>query len=228
MHETAQARQVATSIQQLSQRFAPALQAEGVDVMKATENLMNLASPLRVGTPPEKAQLAAQIIRSYGVDIAALDHALVNPQQGAQPQQQGMYQDPRVDQLLAELNQAKQARAETLATKAASEVEQFGGSKEFFDDVRDEMADLMEVASRRGIDMTLDQAYERACKLHPEISRVLEAREAATKAGNSNQSTLRAKHAASSVRGTPSGVSTSTPTDLRSAIEAAVETVGGR
>lgn len=228
VQETAQVRQVGERIGQMQQQFAPALQAEGVDVLTATHNLMNLASRLRFGSPIEKATLAATIIRNYGVDVNALANVLDGqpPPQGHPPQQ--MLQDPRVDQLLATLQQAQQQRMAQVTERAVSEVEEFGADKEFFEDVREDMADLLEVAARRGIDLSLEQAYERACKMQPEISKVLDAREAAKRAGNSQQSTQRAKIAASSVRGTPSGVPAANPGDLRGAIEAAIEQVGER
>lgn len=236
VQETAQARQVTEFVGKLQQQFAPALQAEGVDALTAASNLMNLASRLRFGTPVEKAQLAATIVRNYGVDVNALADALdripggiVQPLHG-QPQgvQPGMYQDPRVDQLFQQLEQAKQARIEQTVQAATTEVEAFGANKEFFDDVREDMADLLEVASRRGIDMTLEQAYDRACLMHPDIAKVLEARKAAESAGTARQSTQRARVAASSVRGTPATASTPQPADLRGAIEAAFEQVDGR
>jgi len=200
-----------------------------VDVLTATQNLMNLASRLRFGTPPEKAQLAAQIIRTYGVDIETLAAALDNqPMPQQQQQRQGMYQDPRVDQLLGELNAAKQARAEAAQREAVNEVEQFGAGREFFEDVREDMADILEFAARRKIDLPLEQAYERACALNPDIAKVIEGRRKAAAAGTAQQSTQRARAAASSVKVTPSGVSTPDPGDLRSAIEAAIEAADGR
>jgi len=224
VQETAQARQVTDYINKLQQQFAPALQAEGVDALTASGNLMNLASRLRFGTPVEKAQLAAQIIRTYGVDVTALAAALDGQPAQAQGQQPQMMTDPRVDRLLAELEQAKLSRVEAVQQRALSEVEQFGSGKEFSEDVREDMADLLEVAARRGLDLSLEQAYERACQMQPEISRVLAAREAAQRAGTAQGSTQRAKAAATSVRGTPSGVSTAAqPDSLRAAIEAAID-----
>jgi hypothetical protein len=234
VQETAQARQVTDYVSKLQQQFAPALQAEGVDALTASANLMNLASRLRFGTPVGKAQLAATIVRNYGVDVNALADALdrlppgMGQLHGQQPQQQQMMTDPRVDQLLAQLQGLQQQKQEAVVQKAVEEVETFGGDKEFFEDVREDMADLLEVAARRGLDLSLEQAYERACKMQPDIAKVLEAREAAKRAGNLQGSTQRAKAAASSVRGTPSGVPSSNPTDLRGAIEAAFEQVGGR
>lgn len=236
LQETAQARQVHNYLSQLQQQYAPALQAENVDVLTASANLMRLSSQLRFGTPPEKAMLAAQIIRTYGVDVQALADALdgipANPA-AAQSQQQAMFRDPRVDTLFQQLSTMRAEREQQVQQqvqqKAVQEVEQFGTGKEFFEDVRDDMADILDLASKRGIDMTLDQAYERACTLHPEISKVLAARAAANGgAGNSQQSTQRAKIAASSVRGTPSGVSTANPDSLRATIEAAMDEVAGR
>jgi hypothetical protein len=226
MQETAQARQVHDYLGQLQQNFAPALQAEGVDVLTASANLMQLSSRLRFGTPPEKAQLAAQIIRNYGVDVNALADALDGIPAQAQPgqmQQQPMMQDPRVDQLFEQLSAMRQNREQQVMERAVGEVEAFGSDKEFFEDVREDMADFLDLATKRGIDLPLDQAYERACRLHPEISKVLVARDRASQAGNLNRSTQQARAAASSVRGTPAGVSTAQPNTLRAQIEAAMD-----
>jgi hypothetical protein len=228
--EHAQSRQVSSYVQRLQQQFAPALHAEGVDALTASANLMQLASRLRYGTPVEKAQLAAQIVTNYGVDVVALAAALDGQQVAGQrnPQQAMTYQDPRVDQLLGQLQQAQTERATQVQQRAVSDVESFGENKEFFDDVREDMGDLMELMAKRGVDMTLEQAYERACAMNPEIAKVVAARGAARNAGNGNSSIQRARAAASSVRGTPNQVSTPAPTDLRGAIEAAIEQVGGR
>jgi hypothetical protein len=229
VQETAQARQVTEFVGKLQQQFAPALQAEGVDALTAAGNLMNLASRLRFGTRVEKAQLAAQIITNYGVDVDALAMVLDGRQPQQAQQQQQMMTDPRVDQLLASLQGLQQQREQAVVERAVSEVETFGSSKDFFEDVREDMADLLEVAARRGIDLSLEQAYERACQMNPEVSKVLAARAAAQNAGTARQSTQRARAAASSVRGTPSQVSTAAqPDTLRAAIEAAIEDSSGR
>ena len=231
MQETAQARQVHTYVNQLQQQFAPALAAENVNVLEAASNLMGLASRLRFGTAAEKAQLTAQIVQSYGVDITALDNALAGlppVPQGRQAPGIEQFRDPRLDELLATLQQTRQQREAAAAQEAVKEVETFGSGKEFFADVREDMADILEVAARRGFDMSLEDAYNRACSMNPDISKVLAARQAAGAAGT-NRSTQQARRAATSVRGTPgNGGSTPQPNDLRGAIEAAIENVGGR
>jgi hypothetical protein len=234
LQETTQARQVFSYLQNLEQRYGHAIQAEGAkNVIEAAENLMGVATKLRFGTPVEKASLIANYVRHYGIDIQMLDNALAGlppVPAGAQPQGPagGQFQDPRVDQLLQQIESAKQQRQQQAFQAAADEVETFGSDKEFFADVRDTMADLLEVASRRGLDLTLQDAYDRACLMNPDIAKVIEARRAAQAGGNRMRSTQAARNAASSVRGTPASVSTSQPGDLRGAIESAIEQVGGR
>jgi hypothetical protein len=82
-------------------------------------------------------------------------------------------------------------------------VEAFTSTAEFMDDVREDVADMMELASRRGVALTLEDAYNRACKLHPEVSQVLQQREAAKAANALQASTQRARAASSSVRSQP-------------------------
>ena len=191
-------------MQRLQQQYAPALQAEGVDALTASANLMGLASRLRFGTPVEKASIAADIVRNYGVDVvasaAALDGAQAQQGQQANAMQ---YHDPRVDQLLTQLQTAQAQREETMRTQAVNGVEAFGQGKDFFEDVHVDMGDIMELSAQRGVDMTLQQAYDRACLMNPEIAKILAAREAAKSAGNGKPSIQRSRNAASSVRGTP-------------------------
>jgi hypothetical protein len=226
--QTAGARQVAETLHQMQQQFAPALQAEGVDIVTATGNLMNMVGRLRFGTPQERASTIVGLIQSYGVDVAALDAALVNSMggQGGQPQQvpQQQFQDPRVDQLLGALQQREAQQVQRIRDDAVREVQNFGKGKDFFADVREDMADILELAARRGLDMTMEQAYERACRMNPEISRIIAQREAAGAARSGQSPIERAKLASSSVRSTPSNTpmqGASQPGNLRGDIEAA-------
>jgi hypothetical protein len=231
IQQSAQARQVAGAIQNLQQQFAPALQAEGVDVLTATQNLMQVSARLRFGTPQEKAMTVAQIMQAYGVDVMTLDAILSNSPipQHAQVQQQQL-RDPRLDGLLSQIAQARQAEAQRVEQEAVQGVEAFAEGKEFFSDVRETMADLMEVAAGRGIELSLDEAYKRACQLDPNVSAVLAQRAAAGAQQNGNPSTARNRAAASSVRSTPSvaGGDPAKPGNLRGAIEAAWDNAAGQ
>jgi hypothetical protein len=223
MQQTAQARQIAGAIQQLHHEFSPALAAEGVDVLTATRNLMQISSQLQFGNQQQKAGLVAQIMRAYGVDIPTLDAILSNTQMPTQQQaQQEAFRDPRVDGLLSQLAAVRQREDQQVRKSATDEVEAFGAKHDFFNDVREVMADLIELFDRRGVDLSFEQAYERACQMDPEISRVLAQRAAAGAAQNQQRSTVRNKAAASSVRSTPAvGAPGAAPENLRGTIEAA-------
>ena len=107
--------------------------------------------------------------------------------------------------------------------QAQNEVQQFLGEAEFGEDVREDMADILEVAQRRGQSMTLKQAYERACLMNERVAQVLQQRRAAQGAAQQTNVAQRARAAAVSVSGAaPMGALRQDPTDVRSAIEAAI------
>ncbi len=206
MQETAEFRKHHQAFQAAVGPFEGMIRAEGGEPMQAIGSLLQTAAALRTAPAHHKAQIVAQIVKTYGVDVAALDAALVGeaPPPG-QPGQQGAYQDPRVDQLLAQINQAKQAQAQSVSQRTAQTIQDFAAKSEFFEDLREEMGDIMRVRGERGIAMSLEDAYNHALKLHPEISGIVEQRAAAEKARNANASTQRVRNAASSVKSQPAG-----------------------
>jgi hypothetical protein len=229
VNDTAGARHVAERFYQTVQPFLPTIQAEGVDAITAVSNLMQFATRMRMGTPAEKAITIAALVKSYGVDVHALDSALVgqlptetNPQASVQA---------AVQQALAPIYQAAQARQQQITQQAAwgarSEMEAFAQDPkhEFFNDLRGTMADMIEVAERQGREMSLQEAYQRAALLHPEVSKVIIARQQGNQARQLTAAAQRAKAAAVSVRGSapvgsPNGPE---PSSIRESIEAAIE-----
>ena len=236
VNDTAQARHVGDAFTQAIQPFHTAIQAEGVDPITAVTNLMQLASRLRFGTPMEKAATLAQVVKAYGVDVRSLDGALdevlngnmqQQPQGGADPQ----YVQQAVQQALAPLYQAAQQRQQAQQQEAEgrtrSELQQFADDpkNEFFQHVRKLMADVLDVAAKQGQELSLADAYQRAVVLHPEVSRVMLARQQGVNAQSLTEAARRAKGAAVSVRGSapvgnPNGVE---PSSIRESIEAAIE-----
>jgi len=94
----------------------------------------------------------------------------------------------------------------------------------YFEEVREDMADIMEISTRRGVAMTLDEAYSRATRMNPDVYGQLERQGNMTNANQQNLQAQRAKVAASSVTGSPaSGGMQQHVGDgsLRGAIEAA-------
>jgi hypothetical protein len=190
--------------------------------LQAVQGLLQTAAQLRTAPPAHKAQLVAQIVKTYGVPIEALDAALAGEAMPAQAQQQAgpppQWRDPRLDALL---QQAQQRQVH----EAARAISEFASKNEFAEDLRESMASLLS----GGLASDLQDAYDKAAKLHPEVSKVLEQRRAAQAAATATAATQQARAAGSSVRSQPAvAVAGNGPKDLRSTLEAAYEAAAGR
>ena len=228
MANTNTARQSHDSLQQLSSQYSTLMSAEGFNnPVEAVSGIMASVNQLRNGSPQQKAQLVAQMISGYGVDIATLDHLLAGEappaQQQSSPQLEQLI-DQRmqpVNQLMQALEQVTQAQQQQQNVAAQNQVKEFSQGAEFLNDVRADMADLIDLAAKNGRDLSLQDAYDRACSIHPEISKVVAQRQqTATLLGN-QQSIQQKRHAASSVVGRKSGSDSSRDVGIRDAIVSA-------
>jgi hypothetical protein len=219
LQETTQARRTAEALDATVRPYLPLIQAEGGDVMRAVGSLLQTAAALRTAPPAHKAQLVAQLIKTYGVPVDALDAALVGETSQANhaPPE---YRDPRVDQMLSALQAQKAAQAKAEQDRAAAEVESFKAEAEFLDDVREDMADLIEVARRRGVALSLKDAYSRAVAMNPDVAEALRQREAAKAAQTANAATAKARAASSSVRSSPAAAPSKSDDSIRALLEA--------
>lgn len=216
MAQAAAARRFQEQFQQTIAPFESHIRAEGSDPIRMVGNLLQTAVALRTAPPAHRAQLVAQIVKSYGVPIDALDAALV----GEQP---AGGQSPNIDprsiaeqvrrEVLSGLTQRAQQANAARAQQEAAAFEQ-DPANEFLEDVRQDMADLLEVAGRQGRALSLKDAYDRACRLNDNVRAVLEQRAAAKTAANAQASTQRAKAAGSSVKSQPAGMAA--PKELNS------------
>ena len=186
--------------------FQNYIQAAGSTPAQAITELMTTAAQLTMGSPQKKAEVVQNIIKEYGVDITMLDSLLAD---------QPVSDDPNaplltaLDERLAPINEfmgqvqtGRQEQAVEVNQEAATELGTFQqANSEFYEDLREDMADLMEMATNRGREMTLNQAYEHAANAHPEIGPILKQRVAA-EAGKVDAAAAAAKrNAASSIRG---------------------------
>ncbi len=196
------------------------------------DRLMQTAVALRTAPPAYKAQLVGGLIRQYGVPLAELDSFLAGEQPDPATQRQ-QYVDP--EQIAAQAEQRVMqriaaGRAQATQAKGRSDVEAFEAkSPEFFEDVREDVADLLTSAARRNVPLTLEEAYNRALWVNPKTSAIMQQRKLAELTGNASASTQRAKAAASSVRGQPvKGIKVSNPSGtMRDDILAAFDRVNG-
>ena len=226
LNEANQARQSAQQFEQAAQPYMARIQSLGVTPQQAFNELLKADYALATGTPQTKAQFIDKLIQDYGVDIGELDAAIARRLgAGGQPQQQQQMPDiqalvqQQLQQALAPIYQQQQQAAQQVQQQADLTVQQMELDPKFphFDAVRQDMADLIEINSRRGVYISLEQAYNRAVSGNPELS-------AMNLATQQHQRAQRAAQAAASVSGSPVGGGTqqhASSGDLRADLEAA-------
>lgn len=214
LHDTAQARQVAEEFMGTANQYEGRLREWGSTPTSAFKQFMDADRNLSSGPMSSRAAALAGIIKEYGIDIGALDSALA----GAAPDPL-LDVDARVQQLVqqqlapfqAQISQQEQARSHQVVTV----IDQMASSPEYpyFEDVREEMADLIEINMRRGVVVTLPEAYKKVVGYTGRTS------------PQQNTDTVRKARAASaSVSGSPAAVTQAgNPGDLRGTILAALE-----
>ena len=224
MAGTGDARQTHQHLQQLAQSYAPVLAAEGVtSPMQAVEGLFKTVASLRMGTPQDKAVQMANLIKHYGIDIQALDSALAGqtPQASPNGQLDALLEQKLapMQQFMSQMGQYQQQHKQQVQQSANQAVSDFSTDHEFLADVRNDMADLIEMAAKQGRQLSLQEAYDRACALNPDIQAVIDQRKQ-QEALVGNGQALAAKHnAASSIAGKRSGVAGQESMTLRDTIQ---------
>lgn len=234
LQESAEARKNYDAIMRTIQPYEGFIRAEGSNPMQAIDNLMSTAARLRTGTAPELAQMVAGLVQQFGIGrfgngfIEQLDSALAgqtpvqDPQQAALEQMFNQKLAP-MQQMLTQFQQAQLAQQQAAAQSAQSEVSDFLAKAEFAEDVREDMADLIETANRRGQNLSLQDAYKKACLMNDNVRAVIAQRVKAQGAQQGTQAAQKARSAAVQVSGAaPVGSLRQDPTDVRSAIEAAI------
>jgi hypothetical protein len=233
---SSEARKFQNEFSALIQPYLRFIAAEQSTPLAAVNNMMQTAAALRVGTPVQKVEIVASIIKNFGIDLHALDSMLagqkpeINPQ--AQVQQLVQEQLAPVRQLLQQHQQNQLQAERAIEHEVQNELEQFASDPkhEFYWDVKDTMTDIMELAARRGQQMGLTEAYERATLIHEPVRRVIDARKLRDTAQSSTQAAQRARGTAASV--VPSSEADrvkSVPGDsIRASIEAAIDAQQGR
>ena len=169
-------------------------------------NLLETGATLQGGSPIQKAQRIAELIQKNGVDIGTLDNLLVGREAPAGVQQTSEVQQAvneaiaPFQQFIGGMQQQQQQQYQGQQQEVRTSVDAFAADPkhEFYNDVAGDMADILDMAANRNMVMSMDQAYERACMLNPEITKIQTNRAAATAAANK-------RHAGSSISGGPGG-----------------------
>ena len=235
LSEVAPVKQRMDSLMQVLTPHQERIQAvHGGNPLQAIERMMNVERIMFSGSAGDKAQLVANMIKEFKVDIASLDNLLSGEQLPAPVQQQTDIERlleqklAPVQQFIQAQQQSEQRRAQQVEQEAVHTVETMAVDPNFpyFDDVRDDMADLIEMAAKKGVALSLSDAYNKAIRMNDDTFQASSARsttQAATQAAlSAHQEAQKAKGAALSVSGAPSGVGTNfgNTNDLRGIIAA--------
>lgn len=149
-------------------------QSLGVDFRQHVSGVLNTERVLRTASLPDKFNALIGIADQYGIPLRDIINQSVGQQVLQAPQQQQAAIPPEFQQQMQEMRQWKD-QLET--AQVEQQVGSFGNDKEFFNDVRPLMADLIE----KGMATDLNSAYDQACWMNAGVREVMLARQAAGK-----------------------------------------------
>jgi hypothetical protein len=212
------------------------------NAVTAINNLLGVERVLVSGDPAAKVSLVANMIKHFGIDLVSLDRALVGQPMTPEVEQQSSIEKlleqklAPFQQFIQSQQQREQQQRQQTEQEVAHTVESMATDPNFpyFNEVRADMADIIEMGSRRGVAISLEQAYARAVRMNDETYQASSGREssqAATQAAlQAHQAAQKAKGAAVSVSGSPSmpGGNSGNPQDLRGTISSLLGETGNR
>ena len=225
MRETTEARHTAAQFKETIQPFMQLIEADQSTPMEAVKNLMQTAAGLRLGTPAQKVGIVADVINRFGVDIQMLDNALAGKMQHDPVAQQVQQQLAPMQQLMQQMQAREQAQTQQFNQEAEESIQDFADDpeNEFFEDVREDMADIIDRATARGQRMSLKDAYNRAIMLNDDIAEVVSQRKVQAQLAKSQEPVANAKKAAVSVKGAPTVGEATSGSSVRDSIINAIE-----
>ena len=193
-------------IRRVAEGLSPFLQEAaqyGAEPVGYIANVMNTERVLRTAPVRDKFQALINIADQYGVPL----RQIINDSVGekvfeTQPQQNSVH--PEIQRQLEEINQWREQQTQQVHIQ---QIREFAQTKEFFNDVKEEMALLLD--SGRAKDLA--DAYEQATWLNPQVRDVLIKRQQGQV--QEQKTNERRQAAASASLPTPGAVNVSTKDD---------------
>ena len=166
----------------------------GVAPETAISTLIAAEKTLRTADQQTKTQMFMKLAHDYGIDVNSLTYTPFDPYK-YQLEQQLQAQQAQ----LAQIMQSKQIAEEA---QLGQTIEQFAQQHEYFDEVRETMADLLD----KGLASDLNDAYSKAVRLNDDVfTRTTQNSVQANPVQRANNAAKAAKAAAVSVKGSPNG-----------------------
>ncbi len=179
LQKNAEAAKFARSVHDMLQPYAHVIANEGGTQVEALQNLVQTVGVLRLGTTSEKATIVSRIIEKYGVDVKALDSILAGDTSDQPNNQIEAAINQRLGPIEDALRQQRAANAQRVDQTVEKEMADFiaDGKHEFFEDVRVSMADIVEVRAKAGNPISLEDAYNTAVALRPDLMEIVDGRQ---------------------------------------------------
>ena len=222
LQKNAEWAQRAQDMDRVLQPYMPYIQMSGG--ASIIPQVLSTAMALSMGPTATKVRTAAQLIMDSEIPLEELDRELTAMLGGEARQQQAPMSDN--ERWLAQFREEQEGRrqweSQQQHQQVLSGVEAFVNNpkNEFANDVREDMADILDMAAKRNISMSLEQAYDRACKMRDDIQKVVRSR-------NNREEVRQRRNASSSIHGSPGGSQMSdSGDDLRKSLEAAFDSYG--
>lgn len=166
----------------------------GVTPDVAIDKLIQAERMLRTSDPQTRVQAFMKLAHDYGVDTNSLTNVPFDPYKYQLEQQLASQQ--------AMLQQITQSRQIAEEAQLGNTIEQFAQQHEYFDEVRETMADLLD----KGLASDLNDAYSKAVRLNDDVfARTTQNGVQANPIQRANNAAKAAKAAAVQVKGSPTG-----------------------
>jgi len=167
LNENAAVRKEFEQVAQVVHEYAPRIREWGTNPAQTLGIFMEADRALSTGPMASRAAKMAQIIKDYGIDFRALDAAL-SGSAPPPPVDVGAQMEARIEALvnqrLAPIQQRFQQEADEQRQEVAMTIQEMAADTTnypYFEDVREDMADLIEINFRRGVPLSLQSAYNK-------------------------------------------------------------------
>ena len=213
LRETKNERQFAHQVMETLQPYQAFIKADQVSPMQAIDNMMSTVAMLRTGTADQIAQVLSEVTQKYGIGrfgkefVGKLDSALSGQVPKPEDEQKNQFRQEiqkelqPIKEFQQQFTQRQQQQMQQKEQEAYQYLHNFAQEHEYFQDVAEDISAILEAAQQRGKQITLEQAYDMACNINPEIKPLIEKKRQSETAKSQNEVAQKAKRASVGIRG---------------------------
>ena len=204
--------QFADQMHEVMQPYMNTIRGLGIEPTQAVKALMEADHTLRNSSPDQRMQYFMQLAQSYGINLgnqpmAPVDNTVYSLQN-------------ELNKIRGEIGSWKEMQEQQQNQVLLGEINNFASKAEYFEEARPAMIQLLNA----GLAQTLDEAYDKAIRLTPELFETVQQQHNAKvqqqRSMEANRAAKAARAAAVSVRSSTPGANTASKAqDRRSLLE---------